>query len=159
MKRQIVGPNCIKMALTRCGPKVFAVNCCIQTQSTMKIVSFFCLSKFFWKPERQKLEWWRFCTAQLVKFPIYVSFWSTFEPVEISQKFNFLPTYYDYRKFLKAYRIHRGMNHSNAIFKTFLNAKSVSIKYLFSCREQLIYAMNMFLLINFQKIKMALFSS
>ena len=49
---------------------------------------------------------------------------------------------YDYRKFLKASRIHRGMNHSNAIFKKFLTAKSVSIKYHFSCREQLIYAMN-----------------
>ena len=65
--------------------------------------------------------------AQLVKFPIDVSFWSNFEPVKISQKFNFLPTDYDYRKFLKASRIHRGMNDSNAIFKKFLTAKSVSI--------------------------------
>ena len=81
--------------------------------------------------------------AQLVKFPIDVSFGSIFEPVEISQKFNFLPTDYDYRNFLKAYRIHRGMNHSNAILKKFLTAKSISIKYNFSCREQFIYAMNM----------------
>ena len=73
--------------------------------------------------------------AQLVKFPIDVSFWSNFEPVKIFQKFNFLRADYEYRKFLKAYRIHRGMNHSNAIFKKFSNAKSVSIKYHFSCRE------------------------
>ena len=37
--------------------------------------------------------------AQLVKFPINDSFCSKFESVEISQKFNFLPTEYDFRKF------------------------------------------------------------
>ena len=42
--------------------------------------------------------------AQLLKFPINVSFWSNFEPVEISQKFNFLLTDYDFRKFFKASR-------------------------------------------------------
>ena len=65
--------------------------------------------------------------AQLVKFSINDSFWSNFEPVEISQKFNFLQTDYDYRTFLKASGKHRGMNHSNAIFKKLLTAKSVSI--------------------------------
>ena len=41
-----------------------------------------------------------FCgSSQLVKFPIDVSFWSNFESVEISQKYNFLPTDYDYRKY------------------------------------------------------------
>ena len=97
--------------------------------------------------------------AQLLKFPINVSFWSNFEPVEISQKFNFLLIDYDSRKFLKASRMHRSVKHSNAIFKKFLTAKSISSKCYFSCREQLIYAMNMLLLINFQKIKMDLFSS
>ena len=50
--------------------------------------------------------------AELLKFPINVSFWSNFKPVKISQRFNFLQTEYDYRKFLKASRIHRSMNHS-----------------------------------------------
>ena len=42
----------------------------------------------------------------MVKFPINDSFWSNFEPVEISQNFNFnfLSTDYDSRKFLKAHR-------------------------------------------------------
>ena len=97
--------------------------------------------------------------SQLEKFPINDSFWSNFEPVEISQKFNFLPTDYDSRKFLKAFGMHRGLKHSNGIFKKFLTANSVSTKCHFSCREQLIYAINMLLSINFQKIKMDLFSS
>ena len=84
-----------------------------------------------------------YADPQLVKFPINDSFWSNFEPVEISQKINFLPTDHDSRKFLKASRIHCGKNHSNAIFEKFLTTKTVSIKYHFSCREQLIYAMNM----------------
>ena len=46
--------------------------------------------------------------------------------------------------------MHKCLKHSNVIFKKFLTAKSVSIKYYFSCREQLIYAMNMLYLINFQ---------
>ena len=99
------------------------------------------------------------CIAQFLKFPLNVSFWSNFKPVEISEKFNFLPTDYDSRKFLKASRMYKSLKHSNATIKKFLTAESVSIKYHFFCREQLIYAMNLFLLLNFQKIKMALFSS
>ena len=82
------------------------------------------------------------CIAQFLKFPLNVSFWSNFKPVEISPKFNFLPTDYDSRKFLKVSGMHTGLKYSNAIFKKFLSAKSVSTKYHFSCREQLFYAMN-----------------
>ena len=56
--------------------------------------------------------------AQLVKFHIDISFWSNFEPVEISQKFNFLSTDYDYRKFLKASWMHRGMKRINTMWSS-----------------------------------------
>ena len=61
-------------------------------------------------------------TAQLVNFPTNVCFGSNFEPVDISQKLNFLVTHYDYRKLLKASGIHGGIN------LNYLNTKYFKVK-------------------------------